>query len=160
MEYIKEYILSVCAAAVLCSLVKGFVDKKGPAGELVHMMCGVFLTVTAVSPLLQFRVRDISSYVQSFSFEASEITSAAEQEAEAAMNEIIIAKAREYIMDKATSMNTDIEVDILLTDDTPGIPCGAVIVGNVSPYAKTRLTQIMESDLGIPREAQQWKNRA
>lgn len=157
MDHVSQYIFTVCAAAIICGIVKNLTVKKGPVSELVHMMCGVFLTVTAISPLLKVQLGELSSFTQTHRFEAQQISADAEQEAIDAMREIIITQSEAYIMDKATSLNALIEVEVVLSEGTPGIPCAAIIKGIISPYAKTRLTEILESDLGISREAQQWK---
>lgn len=157
MGDVTRYILTVCSAAIVCSVVKSLTVKKGPTSELIHMMCGIFLAVTAVSPLMNIRITNISSFTRSYQWDAEQIAADAQQEAQTTMNEIIINQTQAYIMDKAASLNAVIDVEILLSDDSPRIPCGAVISGNISPYAKNRLTEILESELGIAREAQQWK---
>lgn len=157
MGNITRYILTVCAAAIVCSIVKSLTVKKGPTSELIHMMCGVFLAVTALSPLVDLRIKELSSITGSYQWDAEQIADDAQQEAQAAMNEIIITQVEEYIMDKAASLNAVIDVEILLSGEQSGIPCGAIIRGNISPYTKTRLAEILESELGIAREAQQWK---
>lgn len=157
MESVTRYILTVCSAAIACGVVKSLTLKKGPASELIHMICGVFLAVTAVRPLIDIQITDLAAVTDSCQWDAEQIAEEARQDAQSSMNEIIITRARAYIMDKAATLNAAIDVQILLSEDTPAIPCGAIISGTVSPYAKTRLSEILESELGIVREAQQWK---
>ncbi len=157
MESIRQYIVTVCAAAMICGIVRHLAEKKSPAGELIHMLCGIFLTVTAVSPLLKIQIRDISSLIQDFQQEGEMIATQAEQQSVEDRNEIITSAAKAYIMDKAAALNAELEVEIILSEETVAVPCGAILRGNVSPYAKVRLMEILESDLGIAKEAQQWK---
>ena len=46
--------------------------------------------------------------------------------------------------------------DIILSDDDIPAPVAARIKGNVSPFAKSKLMDMMEKDLGISKERQQW----
>ena len=125
---------------------------------MIHALCGVFLTITAIRPLLSFQISDISNVSWPYHTEAEKITTDALQEAEEARDTIIIDQLQAYIMDKAASLGAQIDVEILLTEENNSLPCGVILKGNISPYGKKRLAEILESDLGIKREAQQWMN--
>lgn len=157
MEEIRRYILSVCIAAMICGILKSLSEKSGASFHIIQVVCGVFLTVTAIRPLIGFQINDISQIVLPHSLDAEMIIDLAQQETDEAIGEIIIQKSEAYILDKAASMDVQIELQIQLSNGTTGVPCAAVITGNVSPYTKLRLMEIMEADLGISREAQIWK---
>ena len=72
------------------------------------------------------------------------------------INAIIIEQLQAYILDKAADLGAELEVEILMPDDGSGQPQGVVLRGAVSPYAKTRLQQIIAEDLDIAKEKQQW----
>ena len=51
MEVIREYILSVTAASIISGILTVLLDKKGTAGAMGKMFCGVFLAITLIRPL-------------------------------------------------------------------------------------------------------------
>ena len=69
--------------------------------------------------------------------------------------DIITAQVEAYILDKAALYQAPVTVDVTL--DEEGTPVSVRLSGAVSPYAKTRLSEMMETDLGIKKEAQQWE---
>lgn len=46
MESIRQYLLSITAAAVICSLITGIMGKKGTYAAIVRMLCGLFMAIT------------------------------------------------------------------------------------------------------------------
>ena len=67
---------------------------------------------------------------------------------------IIKSRVQAYILDKADSFGTSLEVEVILDQDH--IPVSVELQGNISPYARAQLTEIIEEDLGIPKEHQLW----
>ena len=58
MEAIRRYLFSLCAAALLCSLVRALVPK-GRMKSICSLLCGVFLAMTALSGLAESPIRYI-----------------------------------------------------------------------------------------------------
>ena len=73
-----------------------------------------------------------------------------------AMQQSIISQTQAYVWNKAQALSLDIDFDITLCNDYPYAPCEIQIIGHVSPYAKTKLSNFLEKDIGIPKEAQTW----
>jgi hypothetical protein len=59
-------------------------------------------------------------------------------------------------LDKATALGAEISVQVHLSGDALPAPNGVTVEGAISPYGKTKLSGILEKDLGIPMEAQTW----
>ena len=156
MEGIREYLLQITAAALVCGVVTGFLDKKGTSGALLRMLCGIFMTVTLISPILDIRLGELPELLGSFSAEADDVTKQGKEDAQASMGVIIKQQTEAYILEEAKTFGVDISVEVELnTDDIP-VPCSVRIVGMVSPYGKNRLQQIIKEELGIPVEEQIW----
>ena len=124
MGSIRQYILSLCAAAMICGIIKSLSDKMGASSKMIQALCGVFLTITAIRPLLSFQISDISNVSWPYHTEAEKITTDALREAEEARDTIIIDQLKAYIMDKAASLGAQIDVEILLTEENNSLPCG------------------------------------
>ena len=61
-----------------------------------------------------------------------------------------------YILSKAESLGAKLEVTVELSDELYAKPVAVQLTGAVSPYAKQTLTQMIEEELGLNREAQRW----
>ncbi len=154
MEQVREYLLSVTAAAILCGIAMTLVGKQGSISALVKLICGLVLAVTAISPWTKLELLDLSEYTKGLGLEAAAASDDGIAMANAAQEAIITERTEAYILDKATAMGLALSVEVTLTD---GVPTQAVLSGAVSPYERKQLTQYIADELGIPEENQQWK---
>ena len=156
MMSVGAYLLSVSAAAVLCGLVRYFLGKKGTSAALGTMVAGIFLLMTILSPLGDFdnlKWEDITGRWQEEAADAAALGSA---EAKKAQDAIIKQQLEAYILDKATEYHAQLQVEVTLSETGAAVPVGVSLRGAVSPYAKQQLQEIIEKDLGISKENQQW----
>ena len=156
VERIRLYILSVSAAAMICSMVLSLCDKKGLNKAAIRMLCGIFIAITMIDPLLEIRLPDISMSTGIISGEA---TAAAEEGRQAAVNAvgaIIKQRTESYILDKADAMGLELIVQVILDRENQRYPQCVRIQGTASPYAKRQLQLWISEKLGIAEEKQIW----
>ena len=67
---------------------------------------------------------------------------------------ITIVLIQTYILSRAGAMDADIQASVTLGENF--VPCHVRITGRISPINRSKLTQIIASELGIPREQQEW----
>ena len=156
MEEVRQYVISVTAAAVFCAMITGLLNKNGSGYTIVKLLSSLLLAYTVIAPWTKINLSNFSLYTD-------EIASAAERFAEqgtdyaySESSAIIKEKAEAYILDKAASMGLDIEVEVTLSTTALPTPESAVIQGAVSPYAKERLQVCFQNELGIPKENLVW----
>lgn len=155
IDNIREYVLSVIAASIICSIVKSIVGSKSSYGKVTALICGIFLAFTFLSPLVNFEISDLSLTPINIKTEAQDLAARAYVESQSQLRTIIKEETEAYILEKAESIDANIQVEIVLHDEKP-IPVGAVIKGNVSPYNRTVLSQYMTDALAISEDAQIW----
>lgn len=153
MEALRQYVLSVVVAALICGILSGLV-QNGPAKDTVRLLCGLFLTITVLKPLTGWDTDHLMDISQTISLETSAVVTEGERLASKAVGDIIKEETEAYILDKASELNVELTVSAILNREN--IPVAAEIEGDVSPFARRRLTQVMETDLGITKENQQW----
>lgn len=153
----KDYILRIIAAAILCAFVKGFTDRHTAINSIIKSLCGIFLTLTILSPLVSFKFSSVANYINMYSSDADAAVEVGTSLTNASLYGSIKTQTESYILDKAASLNTKLSVEVTLSNDEIPIPCGVCIEGNISPYAKSKLMKLIADDLGIPRENQTWK---
>jgi len=156
MEVIREYLLSVTAAALLCGILQSIVGQKGSSGGILKLVCGIFLAFTVIGPIAQIRLGDMAWTAADVMEEARAAAEDGKDYAIRAMERHIKEEAQAYILDKAQTFDAKIQVDIQLSDHDPPVPIGCTIRGELSAYAKRQLTAIIREDLGIPEEEQMW----
>lgn len=156
MEGVKQYLLSIIAAAIISALVITIIGKKGAHAAIVRLLTGLFLAMTVVSPWTKLQMNDLSSYFEGISLEANSVSSEAMAMISEERTSIIKNEIEAYILDKAASLELDIKVDVELSDQDPPTPYAVTISGTASPYAKQRLQSIISEKLGVPKEQQSW----
>lgn len=156
MDNIRQYLLSIVAAAVIAALAVSLVDKKSTHAAIIKLLASVFLSITVISPWTKIQFDDLSSYFDSLELSAGSIAEEGSNMASKETAAIISSRMEAYILDKASSLGFHPEVTVVLTESPPYTPCSVTLRGTASPYAKNRLQQIILNDLGIPEEEQSW----
>ncbi len=153
MEGLRQYAVSVIAAALICGILTSF-----PAGTtaktFLRMLCGVFMTITVLTPLVRIDLSKLNEITKAYYTDAAATVSLGENMAMDALQEVIKQKAETYIMDKAGRLNASLSVEVVVGEDH--IPKEVYLEGKISPYVKSQLERILESDLGITKERQIW----
>lgn len=156
MDTLRQYILSVTAAAILCGMVRSICSETG-FRTTVNMLCGLILAVTILTPVIRIDLNGlIGEFTASYSQDALAAASVGEDTYQDSLSAIIKQESEAYILDKAAQLDASVDVEIILSEQDIPVPVSAVIRGNISPFSRQQLTQILENDLGIMKENQQW----
>lgn len=156
MDTFRQYILSIISAAVICSIITQLAGKKEAYASIIKLLCGIFMAITIVSPLGQFKFPELVNELEAVQQEADALCSESTSAVNSELSALIKAESEAYILDKATELGLDIQVDMTMDISDIPIPSSLVIKGAASPQAKQKLQQIIESDLGIPEDKQVW----
>ena len=70
---------------------------------------------------------------------------------------IIQEKTEAYILDKAGQLGLQLQAEVSVSETEEPVPWAVVLSGEVKPDQKRRLEAILEQELGIARENQQWQ---
>lgn len=153
MELIKEYLLSITAAALICGTISSLTSKNAGISKLMQLLCGLFLAITVIRPIVEVQLDNIDSFTDLLVVDGEIAASTGKEMAAEEMKRIIKEKTEAYILDKAKSLGAEIEVEVTLEDF---VPTGAIITGSISPFARSSLITSISQDLGIPPEGQIW----
>ena len=156
MHTIGKYLFAVIAVSLLISICKIFVPSKGVVGSVLKLVCGVILASVMIAPITNFRANDLQSFYNSIHSDALSMTNKGEEIAKTELSKSIEENLAAYIFDKASALNLDLDIQVLLNDEDIPQPTGVRIKGNVSPYAKQQLLQIICVDLNIGEEDIEW----
>lgn len=156
MDGVAGYILNIIAAVIVCTVAKHLIGDKNPSGKLIKVICGVFIAVTMIAPVVDFRIDRYIDNVEQYISEATACADTGNQIAEKEMTDIIKQKMEAYILDEADRLSVKLSADISLSQDGSMLPEKVVINGAVSPYNQKVLSEYIEERLGICRENQIW----
>ena len=157
MDAIRNYLLQILSAAIICSVITHWIPIKGSCGQIIKMLAGIFMTVTMLSPLIHINIQDADGYFGYFHDDAQAAVSNGLLLAKESTAAIIKEQTEAYILDKAAFWDMEISVEVTLNESDPPVPIAVDIHGNVSPYAKRQLTQWLEQEIGIEEGNQRWK---
>lgn len=153
MTGLRQYLLTLLCAAAICSILPHFSGKTGK--RILRLVCGVFLTVTMIAPILRVDLELIWEAIPSQRI-SEDISIQGQIQARESMASIIKSETEAYILDKAKQLGLMLSATVLLSQDDIPIPVGAVLDGAATKEQKNRIAEILARDLGIPKEALQW----
>lgn len=156
MDAIRQYIVSVAAAAILCGILRELLPGKSAAASLLKLVSGIFLAFVVISPVRNMEMTNLRLYMDTFSHQGEVIAASGENISRETMAEIIRDQTEAYILDKAQTLAASLSVEVTLSDTAIPAPQSVRLQGAVSPYARNVLERILEDDLGIAKENQTW----
>ena len=152
----KEYVLSIIISAIISGIVSSFFDRNKSSGKIMHILTGILMTITVISPLKKITFSEFSNYFDNISATAGIYANEGKSINQENTAAIIKQSTEAYILDKAKNMGLDISVEVELNENN-SVPCGIMISGDVAPYERDILCDYIYDTLGITRENQQWK---
>ena len=159
MEAIRRYLFSLCAAALLCSLVRALVPK-GRMKSICSLLCGVFLAMTALSGLAGWQLTDVAEELTKMRIAAEEARTGVEIGNREALSAIIKSKTEAYIWDKAQELDLSVSIEVMVeADGSYPYPSGVQITGAFTPQQRKTLEAYIEENLAIGKERQIWTNK-
>ena len=156
MEGLGKYILSVIAASILFGILQSLLEKKSTSATLLKLIGGLFLTFTVIAPVSVLNLDAHIDIPLDISLQKNEFTTRGQEISNNQLQQIIKEQCEAYILDKALSFETELDVDVSLTHDEIPIPFAVRLQGAVSPYAKNALQNWLCDDMGITKENQLW----
>ena len=157
MPVLREYLLSMTAAAILCVVSQHIIDNQSAAGKIIKTISGLFLALTVISPILEINFSDLDMDIQDIQNESQAIIADEVENSQSTLESIITEQTKAYILDEAKKIDLNVEIQLVLSDTNPPVPVEISISGEASPYKKKQLNNIISENLGINGEKIIWK---
>ena len=146
MEAIRDYILTIISAAILCAILTSIVGKSADA-PIWKLVCGIFLCFCAARPLTQISLEPLATFPDALLEQAQSAAAMGEELYKEARLESIKQESEAYILDKAQSLQLDLFVRIHLTDS--GLPDSVTLTGfdgiREGKAVKSQINALMKS---------------
>ena len=156
MVHMRQYLLTVIAAAVICTIVRALTHNKGASAAIVNLITAVFLLITVISPWKNWSFSAITEHIKDYSDSAETIVNNGVAAAQTETAAIIKRQTEAYIVDKARSLGVYLQADVTISDTSMAQPEAVTITANTSPYLKQKISSYISTDLGIPEANQLW----
>lgn len=156
MDTVREYLIGVIAAAVLCGIVTNMLDTKSTVGTAIKLMAGLLMLLAVIRPWVSISFDNILDMADSITANGSSFVADGEMMAQDTYRQSIIERTAAYIVDEAKALNCEVSVEVILSEDSIPVPKQVRLTGEVSPYARQVLTNLLTEDLGIKLEDQIW----
>ena len=149
MEALRQYVISVVAAAMLCGIVVRLFPN-GSGKQVGKLICGLFLAYTVLSPISRVDFSKLPDFSLRCMDDAEDAAAMGENLARDSMADIIKEETEAYILDKAA----DLHAEVTVGEDS--LPTAVTLSGEASPYARRQIQAMIANDLGISKENQKW----
>ena len=156
MEKIREYLIGVVVAALLCGIFTSLAGTKGTIGASVKLMASILMLLSVIRPWTNISLNGFLHFGDGFTQEATDYVASGQCMALESYRQSIISQTQAYILDEAKALGCNIQVEVFLTEDNPPVPMRVQVTGEVSPYARRTLTNFIAERLGIGQEDQIW----
>lgn len=156
MAFVREYIFSVTGAALVSGVILRLLAGKGSAAVLGKMLVGIFMALTVLNPIANVTLPDLMDVVPDLSADAQAVVAQGETATQNALAAGISKQVEAYILDRAEELGLSLQVQVELSKDRIPMPVSVRLRGNASPYAKSKLQNLIHKELGIDKEHQIW----
>ena len=153
MDNWKIYVISIFACSLICSLISGLVVDTCHR-RLIELICGVVLIMAVLQPVSTISWRDFGNLWRISELSADTYVdlgvTAARREQERHIKEACEA----YILERAEEMDIRMAVEVLLNNEM--IPKSVQIMGISGDERQQDMEIILETELGVTKENQEW----
>jgi len=147
----KEVLLSVTAAAILCSFAV-HLTPEGKCRGVIRLTAALVMTAVVLQPLSVWTDKWTLPSPELYRRQAELAAAQGEQAAENFYRSFIEKELESYIVEQGARIGIQLIVQLTLNDQ--GIPEYVTVTGRWSEDTKKRMEEIIRSDLGIPPEKQ------
>ena len=151
MEHVRQWLSSIVVVSLLLSVVQSLVPK-GSLRRVASFLSGLVLLAVLLEPLPKLDLEGLE--LRGLQEETEKVRRQLEAEQETALKAGIAEQTEAYISDKADALGLTLRVRVGTRPSEDGVPLpwSAEVEGG---YAE-ELAMWMETELGIPRERQEW----
>ena len=130
---------------------------QGRIRNTAKFLGSLIVVLAVVSPIVKLDSEDISRTIAKFQMEKEELRTGIEIKNREIISELIKENTQSYILDKAEAMGIELSVDVTVRGegDYP-FPVSVVLKGEVTQAERAFLERMIERDIGISKERQEW----
>lgn len=156
MDGIREYLIGVVAAALLCGTITTLTGTKGTVGVAVKLVSGLLMLLAVIRPWTSISLDGLLGWAEDITADGTGFAASGEMMAVEVYRTSIKQQMEAYIVDEARALDCELTVEVILSDDEIPVPAQVRLTGEISPYARQTLTNMVTERLGIEQEDLIW----
>lgn len=157
-NFLHNYILTLICTAFLCSIAL-ILTPDSRAKKAVAVVCGITMITAIILPLVKIDFSEYSKSLAGYRINAQKYADNGSENRENLNRLYIEEQCQAYILDKAEFYGIDVSSASVIAEwsnDGYWYPVSAKIQCNCSDTEKSKLEAMIEADLGIDRDNQEW----
>ena len=161
-DAIRGYLLSIVAVCLLTALARSLIPEGG-VRRVASVVCALLLVLCALSPLLQLDIDAVAQSLARIQMENETLRTGVAVKNRELVSQIIKQNTQAYILDKADEIGAELsEVTVTAQWSSDGYwyPHEAEIVSSAADDQKSRLSDYIQTQLGISISDQNWSDEA
>lgn len=158
IELLRNWLLGITAASIILALASNLMPD-GTVKQIGKFAGGLFLTMAIIRPVLSADYEILAGSMAEYRMNTEEYSLSIEVENEKLKKIIIEDRTQAYIHDRAGELGIECCVTVQCGTNKEGqlYPSSAIIYGEMTSEQIKELTQIIESEIAIPREKQKYE---
>lgn len=153
----RQWIMSITAASLL-SAVAMTLTPPGRVRQVTRLACALVCALAVAGPLARLDFDGLAASIARYEQQAQIITGQAEEEAKMMDRTYIEEQCQAYILAKAAEAELAVKgVSLSARWDEEDLVWYPWTVTVQAPYDQ-RLSELIESELGIPAQRQRWRD--
>ncbi len=153
----RQWIIGIAAASLLSSMAMA-ATPPGRVRQVTRLACGLMCALAVASPVLKLDMTSLALGLAAYEMQAGEIRVQAEEETKMLNRTYIEEQLEAYILGKAAEKGAAVDgVDLSARWDSEELlwyPWQVTVDGAYD----AGLSSVIEAELGIPRERQDWRD--
>jgi len=151
----RGWLLAIISASILCAVADSLMPA-GPVKRVGRLVCGLVLLCAVLSPAADLDLAGGRDWLEDYFAGLEAGRMALGERVDQEMKVIIEQEYAAYIVDKAAEMGLTCAARVSCRAEEAGlyVPDGTEVAGAGSDEGQSRLTRLIEEDLGVPLERQ------
>lgn len=156
----ESFIRQLCALSILCGVALTL-TPQGSGRRVVSFACSLAMLSCVLGGVKTIDWDSYSLEISRYREREKTFLEHSSEIRDELDRRIIESECRTYVLEQAIRIGTPIrDISVRVDWSTEGlwVPYAATIVGDLNEQDRGRLVRLLETELGIPRERQEWKD--
>lgn len=154
MQQLRAWIFGLVGAALFCAVVSEL-TPEGRTKSVQRLLCGIVMTLSLISPLLDFDFESYAVNLSRYRVEAEAVAAGTGEISNSLSRMFIEEDIEAYILDKAQELGCGLsQVEVELQWSTEG--CWYPVSARLTGQYNSQLSGLIEAELGIGQKRQDW----
>ena len=151
---LRSWLFGLTALSALLALAEGLVTQEG-IRRVLRLTGGVLMILVLLRPVVRMDLENLHFSLDALRQEAETLEEEYTRQQAEQLSAGIEEELASYIWDKAQALGLDCQVSVTVETGEDGVPAPRSV--DITGEYSEALSEIIEKDLGVPREQQNWQ---